>query len=314
MNRASTSSRTALHRLYRSADLPARLAIGVLLTCLVVGVLGLRFIPLHDPLTGASQSRSVIEVLCQGDADTTAPADRLLAPLAHTHADHITLLGTDELGRSLALRLSAALGTSIAVALSAALVAMVIGTAWGTVAALAGGRWDAVLMRLAEATSGVPAVVVITVLVAAFAAWGGTVLFAAMGALYWQGISRVVRARVMRLRSEQYVEASRALGASAWHRLWVHVLPGVMPTVLTYGALLLPRLVILEGLIAFLGVSARSSPHSFGRIIAGVTSTLTPLSPSWWPVAVPCLVVAGFLLALNLVLDALAADADPRAR
>jgi ABC-type dipeptide/oligopeptide/nickel transport system permease subunit len=170
------------------------------------------------------------------------------------------------------------------------------------------------LMRLAEATSGIPAVVVIIVLVAALAPWGALVLFGAMGALYWQGIARVVRARVLRLRSEQYVEASRALGASAWHRLRVHVLPGTLPTVLTYGALLLPRLVILEGLISFLGVSSRSAPHSFGRIISGVTATLTPLSVSWWPVLVPCLVVALFLLALNLVLDGLAAQADPRGR
>ena len=123
-----------------------------------------------------------------------------------------------------------------------------------------------------------------------------------MGLLYWQTISRVVRARVLRLRGEAYVEASVAMGASPWHRLRVHLLPGVLPTVLTYGALLVPRLVLLESLLSYLGISAE--PHSFGRIIAGVTATLTPLSASWWPVIVPCVALAIFLLALNLVLDA----------
>lgn len=298
---------------WSNADRPTRAALVVLGLCLVLGMLGLRIWPV-DAGHGLVAQRGIIEVLCSGDADATSPVDRLLPPLAATANGGWVLLGTDELGRSLALRLCAAMGTSIAVALAAAVVAMSVGTAWGTLAAAVGGRTDAVLMRLAEATSGVPAVVVIIVLVAALAPWGSLVLFGAMGALFWQGIARVVRAKVLRLRSEQYVEASRALGSSSWHRLRLHVLPGTLPTVLTYGALLLPRLVILEGLISFLGVSSRSAPHSFGRIISGVTTTLTPLSASWWPVVVPCLAVALFLLALNLVLDGLAAQADPRSR
>ena len=160
-------------------------------------------------------------------------------------------------------------------------------------------------MRFVEITAAVPNVVIIVVLVAALQGYGSVVIFAAMGLLYWQQISRVVRARVMRLRNEQYVEASRALGAGVFHRMRWHILPGVLPTVLTYGALLLPKLIILEGLLSFLGVSGHaSSPHSFGRIIAGVTSTLSHLSLSWWPVLITCGCMAILLLALNRVLDA----------
>jgi ABC-type dipeptide/oligopeptide/nickel transport system permease subunit len=161
------------------------------------------------------------------------------------------------------------------------------------------------MMRFVEITAAVPDVVLIVVLVAALQGYGPVVIFAAMGLLYWQQISRVVRARVMRLRQEQYVEASRALGAGPWHRMRWHILPGVAPTVLTYGALLLPRLIILEGLLSFLGVSGHATaPHSFGRIIAGVTSTLSHLSLSWWPVLITCSCLAILLLALNQVLDA----------
>ena len=160
-------------------------------------------------------------------------------------------------------------------------------------------------MRAAEVTAAVPSVVVIMVVVSALQAYGPAVIFAAMGLLYWQQISRVVRARVLRLRSEQYVEASRAIGAGLVHRLRVHLLPAVAPTVITYGALLLPRLIMLEGLLSFLGVSGSAAgAHSFGRIIAGLTSTLTPLSLSWWPVLIACAVMAAFLLALTVVLDA----------
>jgi oligopeptide transport system permease protein len=215
------------------------------------------------------------------------------------------MLGTDELGRSLALRLSAALATSVLIGVTAALVAMLCGALYGATAALAGGRIDDLMMRFVEVTAAIPSVVLIVVLVAALQGYGMVVIFAAMGLLYWQPISRVVRARVLRLRAEQYVEASRALGAGPLHRLRWHIIPGILPTLLTYGALLLPKLIILEGLLSFLGVSGHAStPHSFGRIIAGVTSTLSHLSLSWWPVLITCSCMALLLLALNHLLDA----------
>lgn len=292
---------------WSSADWPERFAWTVLLVLLVVGLLGGRWWSVHDD-HGLAAQRSVWELASGGDADHTSAPDRLLAPLSRAADGSLSLLGTDELGRSLGLRLAAALSTSVVVALAAALVAIVIGTAYGTTAALLGGRWDDLLMRFAEVTAAVPNVVVIIVLVAALQSYGPVVIFGAMGLLYWQQISRVVRARVLRLRNEQYVEASRSLGAGVLHRLRWHVLPGVAPTVLTYGALLLPRLIMLEGLLSFLGVSGHASAaHSFGRIIAGVTATLSHLSLSWWPVLIACLCMATLLLALNQVLDARAA-------
>jgi ABC-type dipeptide/oligopeptide/nickel transport system permease subunit len=291
----------ACRQWWRAAALAERVAAVVLAGCVLCGLLGGRWWPVHEA-SGLRHRLSLIELATGGDADRTHPEDRLLPPLAQTSAGVRSALGTDELGRSLGLRLGVALGGSLTVACAAAFIAIVIGTAWGLAAALLGARWDAWLMRGAEASAGVPGVVVIVVLVSALQRLGPVVVFAAMGLLYWQTISRVVRARVLRLRGEAYVEASVAMGAGPWHRLRVHLLPGVLPTVLTYGALLVPRLVLLESLLSYLGISA--APHSFGRIIAGVTATLSPLSPSWWPVIVPCVAMAGFLLALNLVLDA----------
>ncbi len=289
---------------WRSTPLGERLAWMVLTLLLIIGLLGGRWWPTSDG-HGQIVQRSVWELASGGNADHTSPMDRLLRPGSSTTSGAFSLLGTDELGRSLALRLTAALSTSVVVAVGAALVAIIIGTAYGSTAALLGGRWDDALMRFAEVTAAVPNVVVIVVLVSALQGYGPVVIFAAMGLLYWQQISRVVRARVLRLRNEQYVEASRSLGAGIWHRLHWHVLPGVAPTVATYGALLLPRLIMLEGLLSFLGVSSHaSSAHSFGRIIAGVTATLTNLSLSWWPVLIACCCMATLLLALNQVLDA----------
>lgn len=254
----------------------------------------------------AGTPSSAIEWVCGADADRTSPADRLLPPLAPLGDGGRSLAGTDELGRSLGLRLCLALGTSLLVAGCAAAAAMVIGTLVGTWSGLAGGRTDDLLMRLTEASAGIPAVVVVMVLAAALSPYGMWPVLAAMGVLFWQPVARVVRARVLALRNELYVEASRACGSSAWWRLRRHILPATAPTVFAYGGLLLPRLIMLEALLAFLGVSAAAAPHSFGRIIAGVTATLTPLSASWWPVLVPCLALAALLLVLNLALDRLA--------
>ena len=272
-----------------------RLLLVLVITLGLVAAAGIR----PDPRAPSS----VVEMISGLHADQTAPPDRLLAPGGLRQDGTRVLLGTDELGRSLGLRLWLALGTSLAIAGAGAVVAVILGTAIGTTAGLAGGRVDALLMRATEVTAGVPAVLVIMVLVAALRDWGAWLLFAGMGLLFWQSIARLVRARVLRLRAEPYVEAARALGAPAWHRIRRHVLPGVWPTVGTAGTLLVPRLILLESLVAYLGVSGDSTPHSFGRIISGVTSTLTPLSTSWWPVIVPCVALACAVLLVNLALE-----------
>ena len=295
---------SAMRTWWRSGAVSERIAWVVLTLMLVIGLLGGRWWPSRDSY-GLMQHRSVWEIVSGGNADHTSPPDRLLRPWSHTANGNFSLLGTDELGRSLALRLTAALSTSVVIAAAAAIVAIIIGTIYGTAAALLGGRWDELLMRMVEVTAAVPNVVVIVVMVAALQSYGSVVIFASMGLLYWQQISRVVRARVLRLRNEAYVEASRSLGAGVLHRMRWHILPGVAPTVFTYGAMLMPRLIMLEGLLSFLGVSnSASSAHSFGRIIAGVTATLSNLSLSWWPVLIACGCMATLLLALNQVLDA----------
>jgi ABC-type dipeptide/oligopeptide/nickel transport system permease subunit len=299
--------------LWRQSGLIERGAALVLCACLVIAGLGLRLWPAPGAPGADADShlRNLIEICAGSDADRTNPADRLMPPLSRLEHGELSLLGTDELGRSLLLRLTCAIGTSVLVACSAALIAVVIGVAWGVTAALAGGRCDDLMMRVNEVTAAVPNVVVIVILVSALQRFGAVVIFASMGLLYWQTISRMVRARVLRLRGEAYVEASRAMGAGLTHRLRVHLLPGVMPTVVTYGAPLLPRLIMLESLLSYLGVSGgASAAHSFGRIIAGVTATMTPLSRSWWPVLIPMITLAMFLLALNVVLDAVAARAQ----
>ena len=279
-----------------------RSAVLILVLLLVGGVLGIRWHPGHPS--------SLIEVLSGSHADRTALDARMLPPLSHDPHGGLVVLGTDQLGRPLATRMLLALGTSLLIAATGAVVAVAIGTAVGTTAALAGGRTDNLLMRFAEVTAGIPAVLVIMVLVAALRPWGLWVLFAAMGLLYWQGVARVVRAQMLRLRNELYVDAARSFGASGWHRLRVHLLPAAWPTVLAYGSLLIPKLILLEALLSYLGVGGTSA-HSFGRIISGVTATLTPLSASWWPVIVPCAGLALVVLAINWILDA-RADAGLR--
>ena len=111
----------------RAWRLSERCALAVLAACLVVGLLGGRWWPITDPATGLAHRLSLIELIAGGDADLTAPRDRLQPPLAILGDGSRSLCGTDELGRSLFLRLSCALGASITVAGSAALLALGIG-------------------------------------------------------------------------------------------------------------------------------------------------------------------------------------------
>src|SRR5580700_4220228 len=97
----------------RAWRLGERCALAVLAACLLVGLLGSRWWRVTDPATGFAHRVSLIELMAGGDADLTAPRDRLQPPLAALGDASRSLCGTDELGRSLFLRLSCALGASI---------------------------------------------------------------------------------------------------------------------------------------------------------------------------------------------------------
>lgn len=232
------------------------------------------------------------------------------------------LLGTDPLGRDLAARVLWGARVSLAVGLAATLVSLLLGVAWGLLAGLSGPRTDALLMGLVDVLDAVPFLFVVILMVAALRgdpADAGVegparlvLLFCAIGAVSWLTMARVVRSQVRALRRRDFVLSARALGAGPLTIALRHVLPNLWGLILVALTLTVPRIILLEAFLSFLGLGVEPPGVSWGLLASEGLESLTAVSTAWWLVAVPGLALALTLGSLNLLGDALRDALDPR--
>ncbi len=217
--------------------------------------------------------------------------------------------GTDIYSRDVLSRLVHGARISLAVALLAVLLSITVGTAYGAIAGYLGGRVDAVMMRVIDAMLSIPRILV---LLAIFALWGRVSLGALvliLGLTGWFSTSRLVRAQVLQLKTEEMVVAARALGARHRRILWRHILPGVTSTVVVAATLGIGNVIILEAGLSFLGVGVQAPTASWGNIIADGSSNVAGM---WWMSLFPGLAIVLTVMAFNIIGDALRDALDPR--
>lgn len=233
------------------------------------------------------------------------------------------LLGTDDLGRDLAARLLWGARISLLVGLAATLVAMVIGVGWGLIAGLASRRVDSIMMRLVDIAYAVPFLFVVILAIAMLR--GGTdsaagsagpdrlvLIFVAIGAISWLTMARVVRGQVLSLRGSEYVVAARALGATTGRIAWTHMLPNLRGLIVVYLTLTVPRVMLFEAFLSYLGLGVEPPGVSWGVLASEGMATLTAVGTSWWLVVFPGLALTLTLGSLNVLGDALRDAFDPR--
>jgi peptide/nickel transport system permease protein len=211
------------------------------------------------------------------------------------------LLGTDESGRDVLARLLSGARVSLTVGVSAMLLAVGLGTFIGTMAGVTGGRVDAVLMRLTDAALAIPALFVV-ILILTFLGQSVLTLLCAIAATSWMGVARVVRAELLVLREQPYVEAARALGAPRGRIVRRHLLPQVMPTILVAATLGVPSAILTESALSFLGLGVQPPAASWGNMLSGAQTYLT----SQPALAIyPGVLIVATVLAINTLGDAL---------
>jgi peptide/nickel transport system permease protein len=227
---------------------------------------------------------------------------RLLGPSAQHW------MGTDELGRDILSRVLYGARISLLIGFLSVAIAVTLGTAVGAVAGYAGGRVDAVLMRIVDLFLSFPRLVLLVTLVAVFEP-SIPLIVIVLGLTGWMGVSRLVRGQVLSVREREYVQAARALGYGPTRILGRHVLPNVLTPVIVAATLGIGNAILAEAALSYLGLGVQPPTASWGNIIQSGGDRIVD---AWWITIFPGLAIVITVMAFNLVGDGLRDALDPR--
>ncbi|MFM9849913.1 MAG: ABC transporter permease subunit [Hyphomicrobiaceae bacterium] len=220
------------------------------------------------------------------------------------------LFGTDANGRDLLTRTLVAGRISLAIGLLATLVALVIGVTYGAVAGYLGGRTDLLMMRAVDILYALPFIFFVILLVVFFGR-NVILMFLAVGAIEWLDMARIVRGQTLSLRRQEYVQAAESLGVDTWGILKRHIVPNLLGPVVVYMTLLVPRVILLESFLSFLGLGVQEPMTSWGVLIADGARNIQGAT---WMLTFPALFLVATLFALNFIGDGLRDALDPKDR
>ncbi len=221
-------------------------------------------------------------------------------------------LGTDSLGRDTLTQFVWGARTSLLVGLAATILAVLIGSIVGISAGFFGGWIEGLLMRFTEWFLVIPFLPLAIVLAAILGPSVQNIILV-IGITSWPFPARLIRAQVLTLKQRDYVDRSRALGASNWHLMTRHILPAVSPLILATATLTVPIVILSEATLSFLGLGDPLNP-SWGKLLDDAFETGAVTAEAWWTFGPPGLGIMLVALAFTLCGTALEEILDPRLR
>jgi oligopeptide transport system permease protein len=217
-------------------------------------------------------------------------------------------LGTDIYGRDLLTLIMYGGRVSLAVGFIATSVALLIGVTWGAVAGYAGGKVDAVMMRLVDILYALPFMIFIVLLMVVFGR-NMLLLFLAIGAVEWLTMARIMRSQVQSLRQQEFVEAAISLGLSPATIIRRHLVPNALGPIIVYTTLTIPSVMLLEAFLSFLGLGVQPPQTSWGLLISYGAESMEEYP---WLLLYPGLALTLTLFSLNFLGDGLRDALDVR--
>lgn len=246
-----------------------------------------------------------------GAATVTERADegRKLAITVPVRTQYF-LFGTDANGRDLLTRTLFAGRISLSIGFLASLVALVIGVLYGAISGYAGGKTDLFMMRMVDILYSLPFIFFVIMLVVFFGR-NFILMFLAVGAVEWLDMARIVRGQTLSIKRQEYVQAAEAMGVAPLRIVTRHIIPNTLGPVIVYMTLLVPRVILLESFLSFLGLGVQEPMTSWGVLIADGARNIqgAPGMLLW-----PSFFMVTTLFALNFLGDGLRDALDPKDR
>ncbi|MDJ0686845.1 MAG: ABC transporter permease subunit [Alphaproteobacteria bacterium] len=218
--------------------------------------------------------------------------------------------GTDANGRDLMTRILKAGQISLSIGLLATVVALSIGVAYGAAAGYFGGRIDSYMMRFVDILYSLPYTFFVILLVVFFGR-NFVLMFIAVGAIEWLDMARIVRGQTLSIKRQEYVHAAQAMGVGTRGILSRHIVPNLLGPVVIYMTLMVPKVILLESFLSFLGLGVQEPLSSWGVLIAEGSRNLQGAT---WMLIYPALFLTTTLFCLNFIGDGLRDALDPKDR
>jgi oligopeptide transport system permease protein len=235
------------------------------------------------------------------------------------------IMGTDALGRDYAIRVIYGTRISLTVGIFSSLIVVLIGIIYGSISGYAGGRTDMIMMRIVDIIYALPDVLIIILLsvaikdivstskseVIARMGAGMVSIFIVFGLLYWVGMARQVRGRILSIKEKEYVLASRSIGASPARIIRKHMIPNSVSVIIIVAAMQIPNAIFTESFLSFLGLGVSIPMPSLGSLAADARSGLNSYP---FLLIYPSLSIFLIVLSFNLLGSGLRDAFDPQLR
>lgn len=218
------------------------------------------------------------------------------------------LLGTDQLGRDILTRLMYGTQISLLVAFVAATINMLIGILYGGIAGFAGGRTDAIMMRIVDIISTIPLTLYV-ILIKVTLDNGLFSIILALSSVYWVDMARVVRGQVLSLKQQEFVLAAKSIGSGSRAIMLKHLIPNAMGPILVTVTMLIPSAIFVEAFMSFIGIGIAPPMASLGTMC---NDAMEALRSNPYQLFLPALAICLIMFAFNFVGDGLRDALDPK--
>jgi len=282
--------RLAYERLRK--DRAAKIALGTILIIVLLAILA----PVFAKIVGHGPNQQFIDIGQNANGGPVPPSGTFW-------------LGTDNNGRDLFIRILYGARISLLVGVLATGISVVLGVLFGLTAGYIGGFVDTVIARFIDVMLSIP-FLILAVSIAYISGPSLWLVIGIIGVLSFTYPARIVRGQVISIKSREFIEAARALGAGPWRIMFIDLLPNVMAQVIVYATLLIPLAIVAEASLSFLGVGVPPPTADWGSMINDAAGWYQ--YGYWWFLLFPCLALLITTLAFNIFGDSVRDALDPR--